>query len=135
MSDYSFFAMLFAVVQTLAPSGATQLELQNVRHPEQTIVWDRGDDGRWALAVNGRDVGTFVREGSVVTHFRPPRDPSRHALSDLLDPSTLQRRARRIDLRGTFAPARIEISREGGAVTLRDPTRHLLVTDLRLRHH
>lgn len=134
MFDYSFFALLFAIATTLAPAGASRVELQNQRHPEQSMVWTEAADGRWALSLNGRDVGSFVREGDVITHHTGQGAPDAHPLADLLTPGTLRRSARTIELRGGFAPARIEVVRDGGSVVLRDPTRHLLGTDLRLHH-
>ena len=131
MFDYSFFALLFAIATTLAPAGSDEVSLVNVRHPEQRMTWTREEDGRWAMTMNGRDIGHFERAGDAVFHHSGQRSPDRFLLSELLDADALTRRTRRVPLAGRFAPTVIRVDRDGG-VTLRDPTGRLLRTDLRL---
>lgn len=132
--DYSFFAMLFAVATALAPEGAHEVSLQNMRHPEQSLVWTRGDDGRWAMQMNTRDAGHFERRGEVIVHHTGVDAPRRYPLAELLDTRGLGRRTDHVDLRGTFAPTVLRVERSGGAIELVDPTRALLMTRLRLHH-
>lgn len=131
MFDYAFFAMLFAVATALAPANSREVTLVNARHPEQEMTWTRQDDGRWAMTMNERDLGRFERTEDAVFHHTENRSPERFLLGDLVDASSLSRRARRVPLRGRFAPTIIHVERDG-AVTLRDPSRRLLATDLRL---
>jgi hypothetical protein len=133
MTDYSFFAMLFAIATSLSPPTSHEVSLVNVRHPEQRIVFSLGDGGRWTMTLNQRDVGRFERVGDAVFHHTDLRSPDRHLLSELLDPSTLGRGTERIPLRGTFAPAVLTVRRAGGEITIEDPSREVLMSPLALR--
>jgi hypothetical protein len=133
MLDYSFFALLFLLAQTLAPAGASRLVLENVRHPEQRMEWVREADGRWAMTINGREMGHFARDGEAVVHDPGVRAPSRFTVAELVDARDLRRDATRLRLRGSFEATVLQVSREGPALELRDPSRRLLVTTLRLR--
>lgn len=134
MFDYSFFALLFTLATTLAPADAREVSLINARHPEQRMTWTRGDDGRWAMTMNDRDLGHFERTGDAVFHHTGQRSPDHFPLDALLDPARLSARATRLSLRGRFSPTALEIRREDGRVVLHDPDRRLLATDLRLEH-
>ena len=83
MMDYTFFAMLFYVVSSLAPNATTELRLQNSRHPEQSLVWTHGADGRWAMTINGREMGHFERSVDAVLHHTEIRETDRYAFRDL----------------------------------------------------
>ncbi len=132
MIDYAFFALLFAVATALAPPGATEVMLENTRDHEQRIEWTRQDDGRWAMHVNERDVGHFIRRGNVIVHETGVRDPDRYPLSELLDAGALRRDATRIEARGQFGPAVLQVRREGGAIRLSSSNGTLLPVPLRL---
>ena len=131
--DYAFFALLFAVATTLAPADAREVTLVNSAHPDQSLVWVRGDDARWALTVNGREVGHFRRDGSTVVHETGQGEPDRFPIASLLDPAALRPDARRVPARGDFAPAVISIEREVGVTRLSDASRALLYVPLLLR--
>lgn len=127
--DYSFFALLFVIAQALAPGATERLAWVNGDHPDQTIEWTREGDG-WELTVNGREMGIFHRDGDAVVHHTGGQAPRRFALDSLSDP--VRRDARRVRLRGSFAPTVLSIER-GGGVRLVDPSRRLLGTSLGLR--
>ena len=133
MTDYSFFAMLFVIATSLSPGGSHEVSLVNVRHPEQRIVFSRGDDGRWAMTLNERDVGRFERVGDAVFHHTDLRSPDRYVVSDLVDASALGREVERVALRGPFAPAVLRVRRTDGEVTIDDPSREVLMTPLAIR--
>lgn len=130
--SYSFFAMLFLVATMIAPPNAQVVTLQNTAHPEQSIEWTRGADGRWAMHLNGRDVGHFRREGGDVIHETGVRDPDRFAEGTLVDPASLRADARELRLRGSFARTTLRVERSGGTVQLVDAARDLLPIPLRL---
>lgn len=130
MFDYSFFALLFAVATALAPPDASEVTLRNQRHPRQTVTFTRGDDGRWALRVNDRDVGALERRDGAVFHHTGQRSPGHFPIDEMLDPATLD--AARIRLRGRFAPTVLSVRRDDGRVILHDPGGELLRTDLAL---
>ena len=98
--DYAFFALLFAVATTLAPADAREVTLVNGAHPDETLVWTRGEDARWALTVNGRDVGHFRRDGAMVVHETGQRAPDRFPIASLVDPDSLRRGATRLPTKG-----------------------------------
>ncbi|GAB5549529.1 MAG: hypothetical protein RLP09_10470 [Sandaracinaceae bacterium] len=131
--DYAFFALLFAVATTLAPADAREVTLVNGAHPDETLVWTRGEDARWALTVNGRDVGHFRRDGAMVVHETGQRAPDRFPIASLVDPDSLRRGATRLPTKGSFAPAVITVSRQGGRVELSDASREVLYVPLLLR--
>lgn len=133
MFDTSFFAWLFLVATSLAPADATTVTLENTAHPEQRMIWTRADDGRWAMTINGRDMGHFVRESEVVVHHTGTRAPDRFPIAELVQPSDLRRNATRIRLAGTRAPTVIHVEPDGGARRLVDPSRETLRVPLRLR--
>jgi len=130
LADYSFFALLFSLASALAPHGGQELTWVNGSHPEQTITWSRDGDG-WAMRINGRELGRFYARGDAVIHQLDGRAPDRHptdALAGAVEPD-----ARRIELRGSFAPNTLEVRREDGRITLVDPGRELLRAPLILR--
>jgi hypothetical protein len=131
--DYAYFALWFLVAHALAPAGATTLTLENERHPEQRMHWVRADDGAWAMTVNGRELGRFRRIDDAVVHDTGVRAPDVHAIADLVEAADLQVGAIRIRLRGQFAPAVLDVRRDGPTATLRDASRRLTVVPLRLR--
>lgn len=133
MTDYSFFAMLFAIATSLSSPTSHEVSLVNVRHPEQRIVFTREDDGRWAMTLNERDVGRFERVGDAIFHHTDQRSPDRYMLAELLDPTAMGPRTERIPLRGTFAPAVLSVQRARGEITIEDPSREVLMTPLALR--
>jgi hypothetical protein len=133
MPDYSFFALLFAIATTLAPAGSTHVVLENTRHAEQRLEWTRGADGRWAMTINGREMGRFVRDGDVVVHDTGVRAPDRFSISELADPSDLRRGATRVRLRGPFAPGVLRVDGGDGALRLTGERGSFLPVPLRLR--
>lgn len=132
MFDYSFFALLFLVATSLAPTGATTVTLENTHHPEQRMIWTRGEDGRWAMTINGRDMGHFSREPEAIVHHTGVRAPERFPIRELADRRDLRRDALRVRLIGARAPM-LRVEREGAALRLVDPTREVLAVPLRLR--
>ena len=128
--DYSFFALLFTLAQALAPGAGPELSWVNGDHPDQTITWTHRGDG-WDLTVNGREMGRFYRRGGEVVMQQEGGPPQRFVVEQLMAP--LDQGARRVHLRGSFAPAVLSIERRGTRVTLRDPTRSVLGTSLTLR--
>ena len=135
MLDYSFFALLFYIASALAPGATAERTWVNGRHPEQSITWTRGTNG-WALTVNGREVGLFRRDGDAIVHdtrtpSTPDAEPRRFPIAQLA--AHFGPDADRITLRGSFAPATLTVERAGQQVTLSDPSRHLLRTELILR--
>jgi hypothetical protein len=133
MFDFSFFALLFLLAQSLAPDGSARLVLENVRHPEQRMEWTRGGDGQWAMTINERDMGRFERRGADVVHHSGVREAEHFPIAALVDVSELRRGAEHVRLAGTFAGRRVEIAPDGDGIVLTDPTRALLRTPLRLR--
>ncbi len=133
MLDYSFFALMFALATSLAPAGSRVVALENTRYPEQRLEWTRGDDGRWAMTINGRDLGHFRREGDAVIHETGVRDPDRFELASLADPRDLRRGATRVRLRGPWSQTVLGVRDEGGTLLVTDPTREALAVPLRLR--
>lgn len=133
MFDYSFFAMLFAVATSLAPADATQVEWVNVRHPQQSLRWERASNGSWAMTVNERDVGRWVREASGITHRTGPDASRRFPLQALVRESDLVATTSRIRLRGQFSATTLAVERDGERLELVDPVGRLLATRLRLR--
>ncbi|MCZ7683849.1 MAG: hypothetical protein M5U28_35830 [Sandaracinaceae bacterium] len=133
MFDYSFFALMFALATSLAPDGAREVALQNTRYPEQELAWVREGDGRWAMTINGRDMGHFRREGDAIVHETGVRAPDRFELASLADGRDLRRGARRVRLRGRWSRTVLEVSEETGGPLVRDPTREVLAVPLRLR--
>jgi hypothetical protein len=130
MFDFSFFALLFAVATSLAPADAREVTLVNVRHPTQRMTWTRGDDGRWAMTLNERAMGELERRDGAIFRHTGQRSPDHFPLRDLVEPPAPT--ARRVRLRGRFAPTVLHVQRRGGTTTLSDPSRELLRTDLRL---
>ena len=130
MLDYSFFALLFLLAGSLAPDAGVERTWVNGRHPEQTITWTAGEGG-WALTVNGRDVGVFSRDGDAIVHDTRQGEPRRFPVSELA--GAVSGGARRVTLRGTFAPTVLTVRRAEGRLSLVDPTRELLRTELILR--
>ena len=129
--DYTFFAMLFYVASSLAPSAQTEITLQNSRFPDQALVWTHGEDGRWAMTINGREVGHFERSGDTILHHTGLRETDRHPVGELAAP--FQSSATRIQLRGPFTPSVIQIARSRGQPTrLTDPSRNVLTVPLLL---
>lgn len=133
MLDYAYFVVLFLVATSLAPPDARHVVLENTRHAEQRLEWTRGDDGRWAMTINGRDMGHFVRRGEVAVHETGVRDPDHYTIAELADPSDLRRDATRVRLRGQLAPSVLRIEREGGALRLTDERERLIPVPLVLR--
>lgn len=133
MLDYSFFALMFALATSLAPEGARTVVLENTRHAEQRMEWTLEDDGRWAMTINGREMGRFHRDGDAIVHETGVRAPDRFELVELADARDLRRGARRVRLRGRWAARVIEVRSEGGARILADPSREVLAVPLRLR--
>lgn len=132
MLDYSFFALLFAIATSLAPASATTVVLENTQHAEQRMEWTRGEDGRWAMLINGRDMGHFARDGSDVVHDTGVRAPDRFPLAELADARDLRRGATRVRLRGRFAPTILRIEADGDASRITDPGGDHLRVPLRL---
>ena len=120
-------------VSHTAPEGSRGLVLENVRHPEQQMIWSRGGDGRWAMTINQRELGHFVRDGAGVVHTTGVREPDRYPTTTLVESADLVRGSRRVRLRGAFATRTIEITRDGDGLVLTDPSGELLRTPLRLR--
>src|SRR5688572_20258953 len=100
--DYSFFALMFLIASALAPQGARELTLQNMRHPEQSIVWTRQADGAYAMRLNERDVGAFRRDDTSVVHTTGVREPVRFSITELVDSSALRVDTSALPLRGSF---------------------------------
>ena len=134
IADYSFFVLLFVIATSLSPTDATRVELQNVRHPEQSITWARGGDGRWAATVNQRELGHFERAGGEVVHHTGQGAPDRFRIDSLVTPAQLGRAANALTLRGQFEGTVLRVERADGRVALHDPSGELLVTRLRLHH-
>ncbi len=132
MLDYSFFALLFLVATSLAPPDARTVVLENTRHAEQRLEWTRGDDGRWAMTINGRDMGHFARRGSEVVHETGLRDPDHFAIEGLVEASDLRPDTTRLRLRGQFAPSVLRAERNGGALRLASEAGSLIPVPLRL---
>ena len=128
MVDYSFFALLFLIANTLAPDATHEVAWVNERHPEQTITWTHAEDG-WRMQVNGRDLGVLRRDGDVVVHDTGQGTPARVPVSRL---ARVARGSRRVRLLGQFAPTVLEVDRSGPRLRLVDPGRALLRTPLRL---
>lgn len=123
MLDYSFFALLFLLATGLAPDASQERAWINSRHPQQSIVWSREGDG-WAMRINGRELGVFHRDGDAIVHHTGQSEPQRFPL-DALAPE-VPRDARRIALRGAFAPTVLTVERGEGRLTLVDASRELL---------
>lgn len=132
MFDYTFFALLFLLAQSLAPAGSTNLVLENVRHPDQRMEWSRQSDGRWAMTINDRELGHFERTATHVLHHTGMRSPDHFPIAELAEAADLRGGAR-VRLSGRFAPRVVEITSEGRARILTDPSRELIRTPLRLR--
>lgn len=133
VTDYAFFALWFVLAQAFAPPDASVLTLVNERHPEQRMEWTRGDDGAWAMTLNGRELGRFRRANGAVVHETGQRPPDVHRLSDLVEIDDLRPGATRVRARGQFAPALLHATHEGPTVTFRDPSRQLTIVGLRLQ--
>jgi hypothetical protein len=133
MFDFSFFALLFLLASSLAPDGSRSIVLENTRYPEQTMTWTRGSDGRWAMTINGRDLGFFERTADAIVHATGQRDPDRFAIVDLADAADLTRTATSIRLLGRWSPRIVSVAPEGDTRILSDDSRELLRTPLRLR--
>ncbi|HEY8428875.1 MAG TPA: hypothetical protein VIL20_10890 [Sandaracinaceae bacterium] len=133
MLDFSFFALLFAIATSLAPAGARTVVLENTQHPEQRMAWMLESDGRWAMTLNGREMGRFWRDGAAIVHETGVRAPDRFELARLAEVRDLRRGARRVRLRGRWSERVIEVRDEGGARILADPSREVLGVPLRLR--
>lgn len=133
MLDYSFFALMFLLATSLSPAGAPRVALENTSHPEQQMVWTRQDGGRWAMTINGRDMGHFVREAGAVVHQTGVRDPERYPIAELADPRDLRPGATAVRLLGESAGRSIRVSRQGDALRLDDPSRRTLPIPLLLR--
>lgn len=133
MLDYSFFALMFLLATSLSPASAPTVTLENTSHPDQQMVWTRQDDGRWAMTINGRAMGHFVREAGAVVHHTGVRDPERYAIEALADPRDLRPGATAVRLRGSSGPGSIRVSRRGDALRLDDPSRRTLPIPLLLR--
>ncbi|MFK7992324.1 MAG: hypothetical protein AB8I08_40260 [Sandaracinaceae bacterium] len=132
MMDYAFFAMLLAIATALAPSGSAQVGFQNTRHPDQHMTWVRGDDGRWAMTINGREAGHYHRSGDVVIQDRGDEGTERFRIGQLLNPNDLGPQSTHIRLAERFTHARLDIHRDNSSVELRETARRILVTGLRL---
>lgn len=130
LADYSFFALLFLLASALAPDASHERAWVNASHPEQEILWTREGDG-WAMRVNGRELGVFQRHGDAIIHQIDGRAPERFGVAELAGPTSAD--ARRIALRGSFAPNTLDVRREGDRLTLVDPGRELLRAPLILR--
>ena len=130
MMDYSFFALLFLLASSLSPDANAELTWVNGSHPEQTISWTPEGDG-WELHVNGREVGIFQRDGDAIVHHTGQSEPRRFEIALLAEP--IAENARRIRLRGSFAPTVLRVERTAGGVALVDASRELLRTRLILR--
>lgn len=127
--DFSFFALLFLLAQSLAPQATQELTWINGDHPDQMITFRRSGDG-WDLTVNDHDMGRMHRhDGAIVLH-QEGGEPRRFALTELADPVRANARAAR--LRGSFEGTTLRIDR-GSGVRLVDPRRVVLGTSLRLR--
>lgn len=133
MFDFSFFALLFLLASTLSPEGSRSIVLENTRYPEQSMEWTRQGDGRWAMTINGRELGHFERAGDAIVHATGQRDPDRFEIAELAERGDLARDARRIRLRGRFEARIVDVAVEGDARILSDASRELLRTPLRLR--
>lgn len=133
MFDYSFFALMFALATSLAPEGARTVVLENTRHAEQRMQWVRQDDGRWAMTINGREMGHFSRTDDAVVHETGTRAADRFELASLGEVRDLRRGATRVRLRGRWSRTVLEVSDEDGALRLSDPSREVLAVPLRLR--
>jgi hypothetical protein len=131
--DYSFFALMFLLATSLSPAGAPVVTLENSAHPEQEMVWTRQADGRWAMTINRRDMGHFVREGDAVVHHTGVRAPERHPIASLADRRDLRPGAAAVRLLGESAGRSIRVSRQGDALRLDDPSRRTLPIPLLLR--
>jgi hypothetical protein len=131
--DYSFFALMFLLATSLSPAGAPTVTLENTRHPEQQMIWTRQHDARWAMTINGRDMGQFVREAAAVVHHTGVREAERYAIDQLADRRDLRPGATEVRLMGPSAGRSIRISREDGALRLDDPSRRTLPIPLLLR--
>lgn len=129
-ADYSFFALLFLLASALAPDAAHERAWVNASHPEQAITWTREGDG-WAMRVNGRELGVFHLRGDAVIHQTNGQAPERYPVAELASPPSPD--ARRVELRGSFAPNTLEVRREDDRLTLVDPGRELLRAPLILR--
>lgn len=132
MLDYAFFAMLFAIATSLAPSSASEVGFQNTRHPDQHMTWVRGQDGRWAMTINGREAGHYQRQGDHIIQDRGDEGVSRYAIGELLSPQDLRRGADRIRLDARFSSATLEVRRNAGTLELHEAAQRVLVTGLRL---
>lgn len=130
--DYAFFAMLFAIATALAPSGSARVGFQNTRHPDQHMTWVRGDDGRWAMTINGREAGHYQRSGDVVIQDRGDEGTERLPIGQLLNPQDLGPGSARVRLSERFSRATLDVHRENGGIELRESARRILVTGLRL---
>ena len=132
--DHSFFALMFLLASALSPSDAPSLVLENTRHPEQRMVWTRADDGRWAMTINGRDMGHFAREADAVVHHTGVQSPDRYPVNRLADRRDLRRDATQVRLRGNHAGVTVRVIREEGRTRrLEDPSRRVLPVPLRVR--
>jgi hypothetical protein len=127
--DYSFFALLFYLASSLAPNASAERTWVNGTHPEQSITWTPEGEG-WEMTVNGREIGVFQRDGDAIVHHTGVDAPHRFPIAEL---ASVAANARRIPLRGSFAPTVLTVEREQGRVSLVDPTRNLLRTRLILR--
>ncbi|MCA9606582.1 MAG: hypothetical protein KC619_13345 [Myxococcales bacterium] len=123
MFDYSFFALLFLLATSLAPDAGAERAWINSRYPEQSITWTPEGEG-WAMRVNGREMGIFHLDGDAVVHHTGQGEPHRFPVAALSGP--VSRDARRIPLRGRFAPTVLAVERSGDEVRLVDAGRELL---------
>lgn len=133
MLEHAYFALMFLLASALSPADANTLVLENTRHPEQRMVWTRADDGRWAMTINGRDMGHFVREPDAVMHHTGVRAPERYSLDQLADLRDLRRDATEVRLRGDYAGVTVRVLQEGRTRRLEDANRRVLPVPLRLR--
>ncbi|MGE0791162.1 MAG: hypothetical protein AB7S26_36150 [Sandaracinaceae bacterium] len=130
VESYSFFALLFLLARGLAPGASAELAWINGDHPDETIAWTRGEGGEWSLSVNGRDVGLWSLEGDAIVHATGIEAPRRYPIAELSEP--VRAEARRVALRGEFAPAVLTVQRGRAGPSVRDPSRTVLGMTLRL---
>ncbi len=123
MFDYSFFALLFLIASALAPNAGAERTWINSRHPEQQIAWTAEGDG-WAMRVNGREIGVFHLTADAVVHHTGQGEPRRFPIDALA--GAVAPGARRIPLRGRFAPTVLAVERAEGQLRLVDASRELL---------
>lgn len=127
--DFSFFALLLLLAQSLAPQASQELTWVNGDHPDQTITFRRDGDA-WDLTVNGHAMGRLQREVGAIVLQQEGGEPTRFETSQLADP--VRPDARTARLRGSFAGTTLRIER-GSGIRLVDPQRAVLGTSLRLR--